>query len=110
VQSSETVPGPIEQIVSPTQIVATNDSSQQAQEQLQEQQQAERQQPQAEEQSEAQKEKEKDKDKEEADSDDGSTDASLGLINSGPVQVKTDLEQPVTSGGMDNSQGPGPSD
>ena len=33
--------------------------------------------------------------------DDGSTDPSLGLINSGPVQLKTDFEQPVTSGGMD---------
>ena len=44
------------------------------------------------------------------DSDDGSTDASLGLINSGPVQVKTELEEPVTSGGMDTMiQGPGPS-
>jgi hypothetical protein len=33
--------------------------------------------------------------------DDGSVDASLGLINSGPVQLKNDFEQPVTSGGMD---------
>jgi len=35
------------------------------------------------------------------DDDDGSADAALGLINTGPVQLKTDLEQPVTSGGMD---------
>jgi hypothetical protein len=35
------------------------------------------------------------------DNDDGSADAALGLINTGPVQLKTDLEQPVTSGGMD---------
>ncbi|NUR14430.1 MAG: hypothetical protein HOQ20_21690, partial [Bradyrhizobium sp.] len=34
--------------------------------------------------------------------DDGSVDAALGLINSGPVQLKNDLEQPVTSGGMDS--------
>ena len=32
---------------------------------------------------------------------DASTDSSLGLINSGPVQLKNDLETPVTSGGMD---------
>jgi hypothetical protein len=35
--------------------------------------------------------------------DDGSNDPSLGLINSSPVQLKTDLEQPVTSGGMDTT-------
>jgi hypothetical protein len=50
------------------------------------------------EQQEAQAEKKSDK-KEEA--DDSGVDASLGLINTGPVQLKTDLEQPVTSGGMD---------
>ena len=47
---------------------------------------------------------------EQQDSDEGSdddsggdagTDSSLGLINSGPVQLKNDLETPVTSGGMD---------
>lgn len=32
---------------------------------------------------------------------DAGTDSSLGLINSGPVQLKNDLETPVTSGGMD---------
>jgi hypothetical protein len=32
---------------------------------------------------------------------DAGTDTSLGLINSGPVQLKNDLETPVTSGGMD---------
>lgn len=35
--------------------------------------------------------------------DDGSTDAALGLINTAPVQLKTDLEQPVTSGGMNTT-------
>jgi hypothetical protein len=46
---------------------------------------------------------EKDKKAEDSDedSDDGSVDAALGLINTGPVQLKNDLEQPVTSGGMD---------
>ena len=43
-----------------------------------------------------------DKKKDESDDDDdGSVNAALGLINSGPVQLKNDLEQPVTSGGMD---------
>ena len=35
--------------------------------------------------------------------DDGSTDAALGMINSGPVQLKTDLDEPVTSGGMNTT-------
>ena len=89
--------GPIEQVSNPVTEIATADPSQQQQEQ----QQAESQQSQG-----------KKKDKGESDdSDDGSTDAALGLINSGPVQVKTDLEQPVTSGGMDTAnQGPGPQD
>jgi hypothetical protein len=43
------------------------------------------------------------------DDDDGSTDLSLGLINTAPVQVKTDLEEPVTSGGLDTVvESPGP--
>lgn len=51
--------------------------------------------------SEAEQQKsEKESDKRNKD-DDGSNDPSLGLINSDPVQLKTDLEQPVTSGGMD---------
>jgi hypothetical protein len=35
--------------------------------------------------------------------DDGSNDAALGLINTGPVQLKKDLEQPITSGGMNTT-------
>jgi hypothetical protein len=55
----------------------------------------------------AQAEKESEKNKGDQD-DDGSTDASLGLINTAPVQMKTDLEEPVTSGGMDTAtEGPG---
>jgi hypothetical protein len=43
--------------------------------------------------------------------DDSGVDPSLGLINSGPVQLKSDLEQPVTSGGMETMiEGPGTSD
>jgi hypothetical protein len=80
--------GPIEQVANPTADIATADPSQSEQEQQQ---------------------AEEKKDKGDSDEDDGSTDAALGLINSGPVQVKTDLEQPVTSGGMDTmNQGPGP--
>ena len=96
-QSSQTVLGPIEQVSNPTAQIATADPSQQQQEQQQ---------------AESQQSSGKKKDKGESDdSDDGSTDAALGLINSGPVQVKTDLEQPVTSGGMDTgNQGPGPQD
>ena len=97
-QGSETVLGPIQQVANPTAGIATGDPSQQQQEQ----QQAESQ-----EQSQGKKKDKAGSD----DSDDGSTDAALGLINSGPVQVKTDLEQPVTSGGMDTmNQGPGPQD
>jgi hypothetical protein len=47
----------------------------------------------------AQKQSEKEADKKK-DNDDSGVDASLGLINTGPVQLKNDLEQPVTSGGM----------
>ena len=48
-----------------------------------------------------QEQSEKKSDKKGDESDDSGVDASLGLINSAPVQVKTDLEQPVTSGGME---------
>ena len=86
--------------MTPTEIVIA-DPSQDVQEQQQAAQQA-----QGQEEGEG-----KDKDKKQADSDDGSTDAALGLINTAPVQMKNDLEQPVTSGGMDTGpQGPGPSD
>ena len=52
-----------------------------------------------EQQQEQQQQKSQDKQKSGDDSDE--PDVSLGLINSTPIQVKTDLEQPVTSGGMD---------
>jgi hypothetical protein len=83
VQASETVLGPIQQTVRPADIVTPDPSEQEQQ----------------------QNEKESDKKSENADS---GVDASLGLINSAPVQVKSNLEQPVTSGGMETAnQGPG---
>jgi hypothetical protein len=51
-------------------------------------------------QEEQQQQSEKDSDKS-GDSDDSGVDAALGLINTGPVQMKNDLEEPVTSGGLD---------
>ena len=85
-QASETVLGPIQQTVRPADIVTADPSEQEQQ----------------------QNEKESDKKSENADS---GVDASLGLINTGPVQVKSNLEQPVTSGGMETAnQGPGPPD
>ena len=66
--------GPIQEVSSPADLV-TADPSQDAQERKQ------------------------DKDSKKSD-DDGGTDSALGLINTGPVQLKTNLEQPVTSGGM----------
>ena len=77
-QGAATVLGPIEGITSPgaTASAAADPSEQEQQE----------------------AEKKSDK---KGDSDDSGVDASLGLINSAPVQVKTDLEQPVTSGGME---------
>jgi hypothetical protein len=41
------------------------------------------------------------KKKSEDEDDDASASVSLGLINTAPVQLKTDVEEPVTSGGMD---------
>ena len=87
-QSSETVLGPIQGISSPgtnAAAAAGADPSQDQQEQQQEQ-----------------AEKKSDK-KGDSDSDDSGVDASLGLITSGPVQWKPDLEQPVTSGGMETT-------
>jgi hypothetical protein len=87
VQAAETILGPVEQASGPSASVTDQASAAEQQQQ------------------EAEKESNK-KDE----NDDGSTDAALGLINSAPVQVKNDLEQPVTSGGMDTSSpGPGPS-
>ena len=71
---AEAVLGPIQQVNSPAELVVA-DPSQDQQEQKQ------------------------DKDSKKSD-DDGSADASLGLINTAPVQLKNDLERPVTSGGM----------
>ena len=85
-QASETILGPIQQAAGPSNL-ATADPSEQEQQQS---------------------EKESDK---EGDSDDSGVDASLGLINTAPVQVKSDLEQPVTSGGMETMiEGPGSPD
>ena len=74
-QGAETVLGPIEQTTSPAEI-ASADPTEQKQDEKQS------------------------KDSEDSD-DEGSADAALGLINAAPVQKKNDLEQPVTSGGMD---------
>jgi hypothetical protein len=72
--------GPIQQVGNPGEVAAADPTDQQQQDQQQEEQK-----------------------KDQADgNDDGSVDAALGLINSGPVQLKNDLEQPVTSGGMDS--------
>ena len=85
-QGAETILGPIQQLASPSDLVTADPSER-------EQQQAE---------------KESDK---KSDSDDSGVDASLGLINAAPVQVKSDLEQPVTSGGMETMiEGPGTPD
>jgi hypothetical protein len=70
--------GPIEQVASPVEL-ATSDPSQTAQQQG---------------------EKESAKKKDNADS---GVDPSLGLINTGPVQLKSNLDQPVTSGGMNTT-------
>jgi hypothetical protein len=75
------------------------EAQQQAQDQKQPQ---DRQQARGETQAQDQTQADKESDeKEGADDDDGSVNAALGLINTGPVQMKSDLEQPVTSGGMD---------
>jgi hypothetical protein len=76
VQGAETILGPIQEVTSPTDIVSAMDPVQDQQEQKQE------------------------KDAEQSD-DQGSAEAELGLINTSPVQLKNDLEKPVTSGGMD---------
>ena len=79
-QGSETVLGPIQGVSSPgTSASVAADPIEQEQEQ-------------------EQAEKKSDK---KGDGDDSGVDSSLGLINAAPVQLKTDLEQPVTSGGME---------
>ena len=77
-QGSETILGPIQQIASPADLTAPDPSEPEQQ----------------------QGEKESDK---KSDNDDSGVDSSLGLINTAPVQLKTDLEQPVTSGGMETT-------
>jgi hypothetical protein len=116
IQGPESILGPIQQIGNPSAIVGPPDPIEE--EELQQQALTQEQEKEREEQrlAEAQSEKEreqqglaeaqgqeKDKKSEDSDedSDDGSVDAALGLINTGPVQLKNDLEQPVTSGGMD---------
>ena len=85
-QASESILGPIQQVASRGEI-ATADPSEQEQQQG---------------------EKESDK---KSDSDDSGVDSSLGLINAAPVQLKSDLEQPVTSGGMETmDESPGSPD
>jgi hypothetical protein len=81
--------GPIQQVGNPGELASADPTDQQQQDQQQEEQ-----------------------EKDQADgSDDGSVDAALGLINSGPVQLKNDFEQPVTSGGMDTMiESPAPPD
>ena len=59
--------------------------------------------------SEQEQQKAEDKSDKSKDSDDSGVDSSLGLLNAGPVQKKIDLEQPVTSGGMETTSG-NPSD
>jgi len=82
VQGAESILGPVNQVSSPSQVAAVADPVDQKLQQEQKQESDEG-----------------------GDDDDGSgdagTDSSLGLINSGPVQLKNDLETPVTSGGMD---------
>ena len=86
-QAAETVLGPINGTSSPASLTEAviADSSEQ------EQQQAE------------------DNADKKGDSDDSGVDSTLGLLNAGPIQMKTDLEQPVTSGGMETTSG-NPSD
>ena len=79
-QGSETVLGPIQGVSSPG---ASASVAADPIEQEQEQEQAEK------------------KSDKMGDGDDSGVDSSLGLINAAPVQLKTDLEQPVTSGGME---------
>jgi hypothetical protein len=86
VQGAESIPGPVNRVSSPSQTATVTDPVDQKltqEESMQEQKQ----------------------DSDDSGDDDGGgdagTDSSLGLINSGPVQLKNDLETPVTSGGMD---------
>jgi hypothetical protein len=57
-----------------------------------------------------QQQEESDKKSGKSDSDQSDVDAALGLISTGPVQVRSDLDQPVTSGSDIFTEGPGTSD
>ena len=85
-QGAESILGPVNQVGSPSQTVTVTDPVDQKLVQ------------------EESKQEQKSDDAGDDDDDgggDAGTDSSLGLINSGPVQLKNDLETPVTSGGMD---------
>jgi hypothetical protein len=104
VQGSEAILGPIQEVGSPGTVVASSASAPEVQEQLQEQLAAadedrDRKQQELAQANGAQTDKDSNNDKKNEDDDSG-VDPSLGLLNAGPVQLKSDVEQPVTSGGM----------
>ena len=70
--------GPIEQVSDPT-LIASSDPTEAAQQQSEE------------------------PDKKKSKDDDSGVDPSLGLLNAGPVQKNSDVDQPVTSGGMNTT-------
>jgi hypothetical protein len=85
VTGAESILGPVNQVSSPSQVTTVTDPVDQKLEQEQSQQ----------------EQKDSDESGDDDSEGDAGTDSSLGLINSGPVQLKNDLETPVTSGGMD---------
>jgi hypothetical protein len=121
VQANESILGPIQQVAGPSAIVTSGATAPETQQQLQdqlvladedrqEQQQEASQQQGGDGQQSALAEGEQaqgsakgsEKKKNKTDDDSG-VDPSLGLLNTGPIQLKSDLEQPVTSGGMNTS-------
>jgi hypothetical protein len=86
VQAADSILGPVNQVSSPIQVVTAGDPIDQKL---------------VEEQSQQEQKQDSDDAGDDDDSSDAGTDTSLGLINSGPVQLKNDLEAPITSGGMD---------
>lgn len=121
-QGNESILGPIQELASPSAIVISGATAPEAQQQLQEQLAAEdedRQEQQGladqqqgsdgqkvtvaeSEQAQAQGSA-KSSEKKKAKDDDSGVDPSLGLLNTGPIQLKSDIEQPVTSGGMNTT-------
>ena len=85
-QGAETILGPVNQVSSPSQTTTFTDPVDQKLVQ---------------EESKQEQKQDSDEASDDDSGGDASTDSSLGLINSGPVQLKNDLETPVTSGGMD---------